>query len=69
MQIADDLAQFWALQLPEQRRVLTEAMNVCRVYQGEIAGRDREIARLREQLAAALAAAHRASPPPGGSLE
>ena len=67
-QLYDLIEGFWAFQLPKQRDILHYAKTLAIVHEGELARRDREIADLRNQLAAALAAAP-GVPHPQGNLE
>ena len=62
------LEGFWAWQLPKQRDIVHHAKNLALVHEHELAARDRQIADLRNQLAAALAAAP-GVPHPQGNLE
>ena len=67
-QLYDMLEGFWAWQLPKQRDIVHHAKVLAIVHEGEIARRDRQIEDLRNQLAAALAAAP-GVPHPQGNLE
>jgi len=68
MEVVHRLTYFWAQHVPEQRETITHARNALHYQMGEIAMLKREVAMLKEQLAAALAAAP-GVPHPQGNLE
>lgn len=68
MEVIHRLTYFWAQHVPEQRETITHARNALHYQMGEIAMLKREVAMLKEQLAAASAAAP-GVPHPQGNLE
>ena len=67
-QLYDLIEGFWAYQLPRQRDILHHAAALALIHEGEIARRDREIERLKSQIAVMLAASP-GVPHPQGNLE
>lgn len=67
-QLYDLIEGFWAYQLPKQRDILHHAKVLALIHEGEIARRDREIERLKSQIAVMLAASP-GVPHPQGNLE